>query len=56
MFLKFLLLGIIGLILVLAICNKLTKLKLKHRLQKDLRENKKRQEASKRKMKELEIK
>lgn len=56
MFLKYVLLGIISLILVLAIFNALTKLKLRCRLRKDLQKNKKQQEAFKNKMKELEIK
>lgn len=55
MFLKFILLGIIGLILLLAIFNLLTKLKLRYKLHKDLQEKKKRQETFKNKVKKLEI-
>lgn len=54
MFLKFVLLGITCLVLLLYAL--LTKIKLKHRLLKDLKEKKKRQETFKRKMEELEIK
>ncbi len=56
MFFRFVLLGIslVGILFIFDIL--LPKLKLKYRLHKELKEKKKRQEAFRKKMKELEIK
>lgn len=56
MFFKFILLGIAFVVVLFIFDILLPKLRLKYRLHKELKEKKKRQEAFKNKMKELEIK
>lgn len=56
MFFRFVLLGISFVVILFIFDILLPKIKLKYRLHKELKENKKRQEAFKNKMKELEIK
>lgn len=56
MFFRFVLLGISFVIILFIFDILLPKIKLKYRLHKELKEKKKRQEAFKNKMKELEIK
>lgn len=56
MFFRFVLLGISFVVVMLLIEVVLPKIKLKHRLHKELKEKKKKQEAFRKKMKELEIK
>lgn len=56
MFLRFLLLGIAFVVIIFVFDILLPKLKLKYRLHRELKEKKKRQEAFRKKMKELEIK
>lgn len=56
MFLKFIMLGIAFVIILFIFDILLPKLRLKYRLHKELKEKKKRQEAFKKKMEELEIK
>lgn len=56
MFLRFLLLGIAFVVIIFIFDILLPKLKLKYRLHRELKEKKKRQEAFRKKMKELEIK
>ena len=56
MFLKLIVLGIAFVVVVLVLDILLPKLRLKYRLHKELKEKKKRQEAFRKKMEELEIK
>lgn len=56
MFFRFVLLGILFVIILFSFDVLIPKLKLKYRLYKELREKKKSQQAFKKKMKELEIK
>lgn len=56
MFFRFVLLGISFVVIMLLMEVVLPKIKLKHRLHKELKEKKKKQEAFRKKMKELEIK
>lgn len=56
MFFKFILLGIAFVVVILLFDILLPKLRLKYRLHKELKEKKKRQEAFRKKMEELEIK
>lgn len=56
MFLRFILLGILFVTLLFFTEIIIPKIKLKYRLYKELKEKKKRHEAFKKKMKELEIK
>lgn len=56
MFFRFVLLGISFVVILFIFDILLPKIKLKYRLHKGLKEKKKRQEAFKNKMKELEIK
>ena len=56
MFFRCLLLGIAFILTLVIFCILIPKLKLKYRLHKELKEKKKRQEAFRKKMKELEIK
>lgn len=56
MFFKFVLLGLCITIVLLILALLIPKIKLKYRLHKELKEKKKRQDAFKKKMKELEIK
>lgn len=56
MFLRFILLGIAFVVIIFIFDILLPKLKLKYRLHRELKEKKKRQEAFRKKMKELEIK
>lgn len=56
MFFKFVLLGLCLIIVLFILALLIPKIKLKYRLHKELKEKKKRQEAFKKKMKELEIK
>ena len=56
MFFRFVLLGISFVVVLLVMEVIIPKIKLKYRLHKELKEKKKRQEAFRKKMKELEIK
>lgn len=56
MFLRFVMLGIAFVIILFTVDILLPKLRLKYRLHKEHKERKKRQEAFRKKMKELEIK
>lgn len=56
MFFRFVLLGISFVVILFIFDILLPKLRLKYRLRKELKEKKKRQEAFRKKMKELEIK
>ena len=56
MFFRFVLLGISFVVIMLLMEVVLPKITLKHRLHKELKEKKKKQEAFRKKMKELEIK
>lgn len=56
MFFRFILLGISLVIVIFFFDILLPKIKLKYRLHKELKEKKKKQEAFRKKMKELEIK
>ncbi len=56
MFFRFVLLGISLVVIIFIFDILLPKLKLKYRLHKELKEKKKRQEAFRKKMEELEIK
>lgn len=56
MFFKFVLLGIVFVVVLFVLDVLLPEIKLKTKLHKELKEKKKRQKAFKKKMKELEIK
>lgn len=56
MFLRFIILGLAFVVIIIVFDILLPKLKLKYRLHKELKQKKKRQEAFRNKMKELEIK